>query len=206
MSTEQAKITVVFGKRGSGKSVKARRLVAGRSRVLFYDSLGHDYDDGVICEGLATLKSFWKTTYRRKFRIVFRPDDPEGDFETVCSMVYAAGDLAFVVEETDLFFSPGGNTCDAFKNLIQRGRHANVDLFCVTQSPTGFGRLLTKQTDVFYLFSTREPSDLEYFRKRCGQAVSEKLPTLAKFEYVVHNDYEDKEVIEVFRDDPPELG
>jgi len=184
----QAKITMIFGKRGSGKTTQAREQAKQVNRVLCYDTLGRDYDDGVVCETLEELKAFWLKVYRGRFRIVYRPADPEADFPAVCALVNAAGNMTFVVEETDLYFKQG-TACPEFRNLIQRGRHAGVDMICITQRPKGFGRLLTSQTDDFYLFATREPDDLAYFRARCGDDVAAKLPLLGLYENFYYNDY-----------------
>jgi len=180
-------ISVTFGKRGSGKTVKARNCVRGHDRVLFYDTLGHDYTDGVICESLDQLKEFWLKVYRGPFRIIYRPIDPEGDFAEVCGLVYAAGDMAFVVEEVDMFFR-GDVPCAEFRHIIQRGRHENIELIGVTQRPKGFGRLFTSQVETFYIFKATEPVDIEYFRDRCGQQVADLLPTLEPFHYVRYSD------------------
>jgi len=166
-----------------------RELTKHLPRILYYDTLGRDYRDGVVCETLAELKVFWLKVYRGNFRIVYRPADPQADVAAVCRLVRAAGDMMFVVEETDLYFKQG-DACPEFKMLIQRGRHAGVDMICVTQRPKGFGRLLTSQTDDFHLFATREPDDLAYFRARCGDAVAERLPNLGLYESYYYNDYE----------------
>jgi len=182
-----SQITIVFGKRGSGKTVKARNEVRGHDRVLFYDTLGHDYTDGVVLESLPELKDFWLRVYRGSFRIVYRPVDPQEDFAEVCGLVYAAGDMAFVVEEVDMFFR-GDVTCSEFRHIIQRGRHQEIELIGVTQRPKGFGRLLTSQVETFYMFKTSEPVDLDYFRERVGQEVADILPTLEQYHYVKYAD------------------
>jgi len=151
--------------------------------------MGRDYSDGVMCETLDELKAFWLGVYRGRFRIVYRPVDPQADFAAVCRLVQAAGGMTFVVEEADLYFKQG-ESCPEFKMLIQRGRHSAVDMICVTQRPKGFGRLLTSQTDDFHLFATREPDDLAYFRARCGGDVAERLPNLGLHESCYYNDYE----------------
>lgn len=180
---------MAFGKRGSGKTTKVRELTDGTARALFYDTLGRDYSDGVVCESLDELKAFWLKVYRGRFRIVYRPADPVEDFPEVCKLAWAATNMTLVVEETDLYFKQG-TTCPEFRNLIQRGRHAGVDMICVTQRPKGFGRLLTSQTDAFFLFATREPDDLAYFRARCGDAIAERLPNLGLYETIAYNDYD----------------
>jgi hypothetical protein len=188
-------IAVIFGKRGSGKTVKARNLVAGRDRVLFYDTLCHDYHDGVVCDSLGELRAFWLKVYRGSFRIIYRPVDPEGDFAAVCKLVYAAGDMAFVVEEVDIFFR-GGVTCPEFRHIIQRGRHEGIELVGVTQRPRGFGRLFTSQAERFYVFRATEPVDLDYFRDRLGEKVAAVLPELEQYHYVRYIESEQRYTVE----------
>jgi len=188
--TEQASISMIFGVRGTGKTTKVRELTNRTARVLFYDTLGRDYSEGVVCESLDELKAFWRRVYRQNFRIVYRPVNPEADFDTVCRMVFAAGKMTFVVEEVDTYIDGQGRASDEFRQLIQRGRHADVDMICVTQTPKGFGRLLTSQTETFYLFATREPDHLDYFRKRFGRRLADELGRLPKFRCIERNAFD----------------
>lgn len=183
----QAVIKVVFGQRGSGKTTKAAGLTGGKPRVLFFDTLGHDYADGVIVETLAELRAFWRRCYRRRFRIVYRPLDPEAEFADVCRLVYACGNLTFVVEEVDLFFR-AGRCEDAFTQIITRGRHADVELIAVTQAPKGFGSLLRSQAHEWYIFATREPDHIDYFKHRCPGVPPEVYATMERFCYVHYVD------------------
>jgi len=184
---DEATIAIVFGKRGSGKTVKATNLVADESRVLFYDTLCHDYTDGVIVDSLEELKAFWRKVYRGSFRIIYRPTDPQGDFPEICRLVYEAGDIYFVVEEVDMFFK-GDTTSPEFRQIIQRGRHARVSLVGVTQRPKGFGRLLTSQVHDFYVFRVTEPVDADYFRERLSQDAAGKLAGLGQYQYLHYID------------------
>jgi hypothetical protein len=186
----QAEISVIFGQRGSGKTTRAVTLTRRFPRVLYYDTLGHDYRDGVACYCLAELKAFWRSCYQDRFRIVYKPERPEEDFATVCSLVSTCGDLAFVVEEVDLYFR-AGNCCPEFKHIISRGRHDKVDLIAVTQAPKGFGLHLRSQASRWNIFSTREPDHVEYFRHRCSGIDPADLAVLAKYEYIAYEDGED---------------
>jgi hypothetical protein len=198
--TDEAVIKIVFGKRGSGKTCKAANLVKTTSRVLFYDTLGHDYKNGVVFLDLAKLKAYWRTVYQKNFRLIYRPDDPERDFPEVCRLVAACQRLTVVVEELDLFFS-GGRCCDEFTHLIFRGRHYGVELVGVTQRPRGFGRGLTAMAKEFFIFSTREPDDVKYFRDRLGDEVAEKIQQLDQFNYVEYLDYGGTQCLSVKKDD-----
>ena len=168
--------------------MKATNLVKNRPRVLFYDTLGHDYTDGVVVYSLAELKKFWKKVYRNSFRIIFRGLDHDADFPQVCKLVAACGDMSFTVEELDLFFS-GGKPCSEFNDLIFRGRHYGVELIGVTQRPRGFGRGITAMAKEFFIFSTREPDDLKYFSDRLGSEVVESIQTLPQYHYLEYLDY-----------------
>ena len=200
----QATIKVVFGQRGSGKSTKALSLVREQPRVLIFDTLGHDYSDGVVFYSLAELRAFWRTVYRGRFRLIYRPgDDPQGEFIEVCKLVYACGRLTFLVEEVDLFFRVG--RCDpAFTTIITRGRHAHVELIAVTQAPMGFGALLRSQAHEWFIFSTREPAHVEYFKHRCPGVPVEWFGGLPKWHYVHYTDGAD--TYEVCIDNPQTGG
>lgn len=182
-----AVIKVVFGQRGSGKTTKAAGLTGGKPRVLCFDTLGHDYKDGVIVESLDELRAFWRRCYRGRFRIVYRPLDPFSEFPEVCRLVYACGNLSFVVEEVDLFFRVG--RCDpAFTQIISRGRHAGVELVAVTPAPKGFGSLLRSQAHEWYIFATREPDHVAYFGARCPGVPPHVFASLGEYQYVHYVD------------------
>ncbi|HLD34400.1 MAG TPA: hypothetical protein VJB62_00905, partial [Patescibacteria group bacterium] len=106
----------------------------------------------------------------------------------ICKLVGACGDMSYVVEELDLFFS-GGKPCPEFNNLIFRGRHWNIELIGVTQRPRGFGRGITAMAKEFYVFSTREPDDVKYFTDRLGVGVGEEIQKLEQYHYLEYLDY-----------------
>jgi hypothetical protein len=194
----QAEISAIYGQRGSGKTTKTQGLVAGKPRLLVYDTLGHDYANGLVCEDRWTFERVWAKTYRGRFRLVYRPRDPQGEFPDICKLVMACGDMAFVTEETDLFFQ--NSKCDpAFTDVIVRGRHEAVELFAVTQCPTGFGPLLRSQAHNWYIFRTREPQHVDYLRKRCAGLDPAHIVGLAQFEYVHYID--GAEGYDICRDD-----
>lgn len=183
----QAEIKVVFGQRGSGKTTRAAALVADKPRVLVYDSLGHDYCNGVVCEDRRTFERLWRASYRGRFRLVYRPRDPQAEFPEICRLASACGNLSFLVEEVDLYFRAA--QCDpAFTNVISRGRHDGVELIAVTQCPTGFGSLLRAQAHEWYIFATREPRHVDYLVDRCVGLDPQRVLALQKFEYLHYVD------------------
>jgi hypothetical protein len=180
-------VRAVAGLRGYGKSTLVARLTRGQSRVLYYDSLGDDYTDGVIVRDLAVLERFWRGVYTRKFRIVYRPIDPLGDLPRVCELAYACGNMVVVIDEIQLYFRQ--NWCSPeLTKLITAGRHAGVELIGVTQAPKRLGELLRSQAHEWYVFAVREPTHAKYLAERMvGVDVGEIL-SLQKFEYLRYED------------------
>ncbi len=180
----EKKITLIFGKRGTGKSYLAAKLIQAESRLLIYDTLG-EYMDGVVfdAEYAERFKEFWRHVYRGNFRLIYRPLNPEAEIDEIAELVYLLGDMMFLVEEVDCFCT-SYQISDAFAHIVQRGRHKNISLIGVTQRPFGIHRLLTSQAKEIYIFGTNEPRDREYLKLLLGEQIEAKLDQLEQFQYV----------------------
>lgn len=184
----EKKVIVIIGKRGSGKSYLARKLIEREPRLLIFDTMS-EYNEGVMfeTEELQQFKAFWKHVYRRPFRLIYRPLMPEKEIEVIAELVFLLGNMTFVVEEVDCYCTPY-QISDAFAHIIQRGRHKNITLIGVTQRPYGIHRLLTSQAKELYIFSTSEPRDRDYLKSLLGQEIEAKLDALQQYQYVKWTD------------------
>jgi DNA helicase HerA-like ATPase len=180
----EKKITLIFGKRGTGKSYLAAKLIEAERRLLIYDTLS-EYENGVIfdTEQAGQFNEFWRHVYRRNFRLIYRPLNPQDEIDEIAELVFALGDMTFLVEEVDCYCT-SYQISDAFAHIIQRGRHKNISLIGVTQRPFGIHRLLTSQAKEIYVFGTNEPRDREYLRLLLGEQIEAKLDQLQQYEYV----------------------
>lgn len=190
MSDTEKKVELIFGKRGSGKSYLAKKKIQQHSRHLIYDTLG-EYTDGVVIASLPELSEFWHKVYRRPFRIIYQPLDPEQEFDLICELVWGCENMTFLVEEVDRYARPLAMTLP-FKEIIQRGRHRDITFIGVTQRPHGVDKLITSQAKVMYLFNTTEPRDIQYFQDVVGGEVIEKFAELKEYEYVKWQDGTDQ--------------
>ena len=195
MSDIEKIIELIFGKRGSGKTYLAEKMVQQYSRYLIYDTLG-EYRDGVVIQSLSELSEFWDKVYRKKFRIIYQPLDPEQEFDAICELVWQCENMTFLVEEVDRYARPLAMSLP-FKEIIQRGRHHDITFIGVTQRPHGVDKLITSQAKAMYIFSTTEPRDIKYFQEVVGDSVIEKFAELKQYEYVKWQDGTD--VLEIGR-------
>lgn len=180
----EKKIILIFGKRGSGKSYLAIKLIGNEPRLIIFDVMS-EYENGVVfgTENYNELLEFWRNVYRGRFRMIYRPIKPDFEIEQICELVYTLGKCCFLVEEIDCYCSTH-QISDNFAAIIQRGRHKDITLIGITQRPYGINRLLTSQAKEIYVFNTNEPRDREYLRILLGQEIDSKLDALKQYEYV----------------------
>jgi len=180
----EKKITLIFGKRGSGKSYLAGKLIENEPRLIIFDVMS-EYKDGVVfgTEDYDQFLEFWRHLYRKQFRIVYQPIIPDAEAEHICDLVYALGNCCFMIEEVECFCT-AYQISDNFAAIVQRGRHKNITVIGITQRPYGIHRLLTSQAKEIFIFNTNEPRDREYLRTLLGQEIESKLDALKQYEYV----------------------
>ena len=176
-------VTMIFGVRGEGKTFAAKKRVSAFPRYVIFDTLGQYSDMGIICEDVPEFKKLFAEVYNKQsMRIVFQPVNPQDVFEEICEYVYDCGNLCFLAEEVGMFVSPtsmGWNLA----NIIQRGRHKNIDVLAVNQRPFGIPRILTSQAKEIISFKQREPRDIDYFREFIGERAEEIL-TLPQYHFL----------------------
>jgi len=204
--SDEAIVKVIFGIRGSGKTVKLRRLTLDVHRLLLINTLNRDgFTNGVVFTDLAELKKFWKKVYTHNFRIIYSP--VHGDIDRACDEVgeicqaaMLCGEMTIAIEEMNVLFE-GKRTPRQFNQIIFAGREPGIELIGVAQSPVGFGSAMRSMTQEAYLFHCHERSHLEIFEKLIGRDARSKLPLLKYYEYLYWNmDAPDK--CEIRKDDP----
>src|SRR4030043_512186 len=180
----EKKIKLILGKRGTGKSYLANKLIENEKRLLIFDTLG-EYNNGVVfdAEYAERFREFWKRVYRGNFRLINRPLNPESEIDEIAELVFLLGNMTFLVEELDCYCT-SWQISDAFAHIIQRGRHQNISLIGVTQRPFGTHRLLTSQAKEIYIFGTNEPRDRDYLKLLLGEQIEAKLDQLQQYQYV----------------------
>ena len=182
--TEEKKIILVFGKRGSGKSYLVKKMIENESRLFVWDLMS-EYDQGVVfgAENPRELSWFFRHIYKKDFRIIYRPIRQKIEILQIAELIYSLGNLTFVVEEIDAICTPY-DLPDPFSMIVQRGRHKNITLIGVTPAPFGINRDLTRQAKEIYIFNTNEPRDIQYLSQLLGSEVAGRIPQLGQYSYL----------------------
>ena len=184
--TDEKKIILIFGKRGSGKSYLAKKMIQAESRLIIFDTLS-EYKNGVVFEDYEKFLEAWKVVYTRPHKLIYRPLRPDAEIDQLAELVFAMGQVTFLVEEIDCYCT-AFQISDSFAHIIQRGRHKDITLIGITQRPYGINRLLTSMAKEIFIFNTNEPRDRDYFRQLLGNQVDQYIDQLDQYQYVKWSD------------------
>jgi AAA+ ATPase superfamily predicted ATPase len=183
----QSEVVVILGKRGSGKTTLARKLSEKHNRVIFYDSTGHDYQDGVICYEIKELFDYLERVENfEKFRVTFKPLHAERVFPMFCKICRHLKNLCVVIDEVDLYASATGDIDENFLWLVKIGRHSDISMVCVSRRPAEMSRNITAQARQFYIFNSTEPRDIAFLKAVIGNE-AEKIILLDNFSFLHYN-------------------
>lgn len=174
-------IISVFGKKGTGKTTYAGKLIAGRDKSKHCVII--DLFDQFPLYPLIDIDSFYH------YAMTSFPSNPVRlaifdlvDFGNVSKVIGVRRDILLVVDEIDFFDSATKQVLD-FKRLIHYSRHYRVDLITTSRRPANVSRDLTSQTDEFIIFSMTERRDLEYFRN-LSEDLPDRIKGLKKYEFL----------------------
>jgi len=183
----QNKIIGIAGRKGSGKSTIARRVLSRFPRLFVFDTVAdhrwvpNNFDDlDSVDEFFAWAEGqdFFAGRYVSQFNLA-------QDFEECCDLVWHTGDLLLGVEEVPMLGASASYLPPAFDRIIRLGRHRKISVLWTAQRMAEVARRLTAASDVFVLFAHSEPRDLDAIADRCGGEVAQKVSRLGLHGFLV---------------------
>jgi len=188
------KIIGVFGIQGMGKTTYIKQITKDLDRVIYVDTL-EEFNFTTITTP-KNLIEYLKDRIKFKVEYVNIDDSDIDALEKVCIVLKAYIqemlkkynidiDITLVVDEVDIY-SNSHFIAHHFSEVIRRGRHYNTNLIYATRRPHEAPRLATSQSNVFVIFKTIEPTDINFFKSFIGDYAYD-IPTLQKFEYLYCN-------------------
>lgn len=201
--TGQTQRVGIFGASGCGKTTKARELIRGLNRVVYFEPLVDDIrrlerEDGyVVVSGLANLFKELTRRWTKGFKIAYFPGVSHEEIElSVISnqlmrmqaeygLTHSA-QITLVVDELDLSFPSGisqRNPGNGFKNLCCRGRHTGINIVGISQRMHLIDNVFRANCSAFYLFRHSEPADIDVGVKILGREYRLDFKDLSDFQY-----------------------
>ena len=180
-----SQVVCIFGRRGWGKTTRAKAEVKGCLRLLIWDPLGEYGKEDCPAAVIHDLPSFmdYPLESLSAFRVSYRPIEDAEEIEWFLRVAHAIGNLTLLLEEVDTVCSPSFTPFD-LKRVLRRGRHRGISVIGVSRNPAEVSRDLTRACERLILYGMHEPRDLEYFRSFGVNASA--LTTLDKFQPYQH--------------------
>ena len=174
------KITVILGRKGTGKTTLAKQRAASVSRLFILDNLA-EYREGLIFETFRDLEHYFLLEGER-FRCICRFRTEE-DQEALFDFIWTVGRCTLLAEECDWYAPSDKGASAAFLNLVKYGRHQEIDIIAVSRRPAEISKMLTSQADELVSFRQTEERDLDYLAHYGFKG--EELQHLPDRQYVV---------------------
>jgi Helicase HerA, central domain len=162
-SERENTVCSIFGRKGSGKTFLARRIMRAYPRVIILDTLGEYGERATIVEGRDdSIRAIRDACERKRFRLALRVLEPD-DLLDVLTMAWECSDSLLVLEETSMVCSPVWLPPELAR-LVRYGRHRSISQLYIARRPAEIPRDLTAQSDVIISFQQTEPRDLAYLQ------------------------------------------
>lgn len=187
------RIVCIAGRKGSGKSTLTREILQHSSRLFLFDTMG---EHSWVPDQMNSLDQAWiyiadhggdPAPFQGSYVAEDADDESlDTDFAEVCTAVWQSGNMTLAVEELPMLSQPN-YVPPAFNRLIRLGRHRAVNILYTGQRLSECPRRVTAATDIFVLFHTSEPSDLDRIAERAGSETAEAVANLGEHEFVVYD-------------------
>jgi len=180
-------VTIVVGRKGCGKSTLSASLIKSVRRVVVLDPQ-NEYNVGVKVNSLhAFVDVITRYRFSDDMKITYFPEDMTNRkkwFDGICKIVYAVGNLTFVIEELGLFMS-ATSFPEEFAKLVMSSRHKRINIVGITQRATKIPRDLRSQADKIYTFHQVEPLDLKYIAEYMEAGNVSRIRSLSDHHYLL---------------------
>lgn len=195
----EAEFIGIYGRRGSGKSTRAKAMIVNRKRVVVFDTLGEyarelGYER---CTTVGDVREAMIAGWSKGYRIAFVPSsDLPKAFHNLASFLWQSRQryegrreadlLTVVVEEANLAIPNSRMAAgqDAAMRLALQGRHRGIGGILVSQRPALVNADIRTQCTGVYFFGLTDPLDVQAVDRLCGRGWGAKAQALVPHAYL----------------------
>lgn len=185
----QNRVTLIFGKRGGGKSTLAWKLARPHPKRVYIDPM-FQVPDAVQAYGLDALVRYLSTMrHKDQFAVALRTIKPDEEAQAVELLLHGTPDkplfpgTLLVVDEMDRMCGPSSLPEEMHK-LANYSRHYGVSLIGIARSPKKIHPDFRRNADEFYVGELHEPSDIDYLNEYAGSEFCNRARSVQPFEFI----------------------
>lgn len=158
----EARITIITGSSGSGKSAWTKQQVNKARRLLIWD-IDDEYGD---LTGIKTFNNLGQLAFVLKNSKIgrFRYVGAFADFDLFCQCVFAWGKCVCVVEELAGVTTPA-KAPQGWHTLVSRGRKRDITIYAITQRPSESDKTIMGNASTFHAGRMNREADRVYMAK-----------------------------------------
>tara|TARA_R110002074_G_scaffold67298_1_gene158513 strand:- start:6048 stop:6722 length:675 start_codon:yes stop_codon:yes gene_type:complete len=198
---KDADLTLVVGKRGSGKSTITKGLLLNRPKVIIFDPRA-EYTRGVQCRTIEQVRRAMLTRWARGFVISFVPP-AGGEAASLSALIHFlwkaqrpyeeetdARKMTLVIEEMDLGYPVSKLPANmrGMDRAVNQGRHVGLELIGVTQRPALVSMNFRSQVASTYLFALEGENDVKTMANAFGKHLENNIRNMPKYHCLMRND------------------
>lgn len=175
-------ISVIVGRKRSGKSTLANKLLQERPRRIIIDPM-FEHTSGVIVRTCEEVINYIRPLRHGAFGVVLRALHRDEVLKTIAFLV--AGDperpplpdTTLFVDEIDKLCSPNYMP-PPLDDVVNYGRHFRISLIAVARRARSMHRDITANADRIYIGMTQEPADVDHLREFIGNGLAQRAKAI----------------------------
>ena len=188
-------IVVIVGKKGSGKSTRARQLLETRPRRVVIDAMW-EHTDGVIVKTFADLAAYVRDKRHARYSVILRALDPMHVLDAIALATATAPDGStgdpneaplpgawYLLDEIDRWATPTSVPPPIF-NLANYGRHFGVSMIVTARRAQRVPLDFRFNADRILIGRVEEPNDLDYLSDRVPGELLERARDIPQGEFI----------------------
>lgn len=166
----------IIGKRGTGKTSLARKLIAEHKGIIFINDFIGEYDGQPFRtrQEITELKQGGMWCYR----------SPANDAHEFCEIVWQAGKSGLhvlaVFDEIDVY----GKNDNSIAWVYRYGRHRNITCIAVSRRFYDLPVIVRSLTHEWLLFNITDERDIKYLSGYLSESAARQVSTLPDFQYI----------------------
>lgn len=176
-------ISVILGKKGSGKTSYVKGKLLDYKRLVIFD-FNREYSGYYVVSNPSQLIEVLKLNFENEFQVCYQPSPEmaiDEHFTFLSEAIFTMRNMVFLCEEIDLV-SGAGDMPDGLKKIINYGRHRQISLIGLSRRAHKVPRDLTANADKIITFTQYEPRDIKYLSEYMGDEAATRVQTLKRTE------------------------